>query len=280
MSQKSESFQPKSVIWRDSKYLVHLGQVLGVLDFDTNFDNSFQRWKLIIEFIEDVSQAIEQGIIPIKQRERFDLLPNKDAIRKMKKIWHGTTYLRILRNKEQTKIITKEIFYEKPSEIVEVVTTKSGIYIRKDNKPLPKGAEVSEHIAEVIALPKLKNMIPVREIREETWGIQIREAISLKHAWEGANYGTIVNDGKFTHYLSDGAIPKFEAEDMESETLMTYVLHRPVYFAIMDILPMYFNKYYFVFAGNIQRIMIWLEELEMDGFSDFLEEGIYEEPEG
>ena len=120
-------------------------------------------------------------------------------------------------------------------------------------------------------------MLPVREIREEVWGIQIREPMALKWAWQGANYGTIVNDGKFTHYLSDGAIPKFEADDMESEILQTYILHRPVYFAIMDILPEYFRKYYFIFAGNVQKIMTWMSDLEMEGFGDLIEAEIFEE---
>lgn len=278
-SNTSDSFQPKTVIWRSTKYVDHLGQVLGVLDFDMNFDNSFQRWKLVMEFIEDVLQAIKQDIIPLKANKKENLLPDMDAVMKLRKIWYGQTYLRVLKNKEQTKVIARELFYEKPNEIVEVVTTKSGSFIMKKDSVVPKDAQVEQYQAEVIPLPKLKNMIPVREIREESWGIQIREPIALKWAWQGANYGTIVNDGKFTHYLSDGAMPKFEADDMESEILQTYVIHRPVYFAIMDILQPYFNKYYFVFAGNVQKIMTWMQDLEMEGFGDLIEEEIFQEEE-
>jgi len=276
-TQGSDSFQPKTVIWRSPKYVDHLGQVLGVLDFDTNFDNSFQRWKLLMEFIEDVLQGIEQGIIPLKKHEKMDLMPDLEAIRKLRKIWNGQCYLRVLKNKEQTKIILRELFYEKPDEVVEVVTTKSGSFIKKNDSVIPEDATVEQYVAEVIPLPKLKNMIPVREIREEVWGIQIREPMALKWAWQGANYGTIVNDGKFTHYLSDGAIPKFEADDMESEILQTYVIHRPVYFAIMDILPEYFRKYYFIFAGNVQKIMTWMNDLDMEGFGDLIDSEIQED---
>jgi len=80
---KSDSYQPKTVIWRESNYEVHLGQVLGVLDFDNNFDNQFQKWKLMIQLITDVQEAIKQDIIPLKTKGKIDLIPNPEAIDKM-----------------------------------------------------------------------------------------------------------------------------------------------------------------------------------------------------
>jgi len=278
LSQKNDSYQPKSVIWRSS-IVDHLSQVQGVLDFDSNFDNMFQKWKLAMEFTQDVGQLIEQGLIPIKKKERWELMPNQIAIDRMNKIWNENTYLRILKNKEQTQVLTREFFYTKPSKEITLVKTKRGTSILPTGKEPPKNSKTFNFDTEVIRLPKLKNMIPVGEIKEDVWGIKIRETMVIKYAWEGANYGTIVNDGNFTHYLSDGSIPKFEADDMESESLTTYVLHRPVYHAIMDILPMYFNKNYFVFSANVQKLKDWLVDLEMEGFEDFLEQGIYEEPE-
>ena len=35
---KDETYQPRTLIWRETDYLIHLKQGLGVLDFDTNFD--------------------------------------------------------------------------------------------------------------------------------------------------------------------------------------------------------------------------------------------------
>jgi len=249
-SQKSDSYQPKTVIWREVNYEVHLGQVLGVLDFDNNFDNQFQKWKLMIQLITDVEEAIKQDIIPLKQKGMLELMPNRQAISKMDKIWNGQTYLGIIKNHDNTQILLRELFYDKPDSL----------YQLKDES----GKILDEFFREVIPLPKLKNMIPVGEISDkDSWGIQIRESMALRYAWQGANYATIINDGKFVHNLSDGLIPKIDAQDMKSIIKRTYILHKPVYNAIMDILPRYFNQNYFVFAGNIQKIMKWMKEQDM-----------------
>ncbi len=249
-SQKSDSYQPKTVIWREVNYEVHLGQVLGVLDFDNNFDNQFQKWKLMIQLITDVEEAIKQDIVPLKQKGMLELMPNRQAISKMDKIWNGQTYLGIIKNHDNTQILLRELFYDKPDSL----------YQLKDES----GKILDEFFREVIPLPKLKNMVPVGEISDkDSWGIQIRESMALRYAWQGANYATIINDGKFVHNLSDGLIPKIDAQDMKSIIKRTYILHKPVYNAIMDILPRYFNQNYFVFAGNIQKIMKWMKEQDM-----------------
>jgi len=248
--QKSDSYQPQTVIWREHNYEVHLGQVLGVLDFDNNFDNQFQKWKLMIQFITDVQEAIKQDIIPLKSKGmEKELMPNPIAIMKMEKIWNETTYLGVVKDHNNTQVLLREFFYEKPSPI----------YIHKDET----GKILDTYKREVIPFVKLKNMLPVGEIDSDYWGIQIKESMALRYAWQGANYATIINDGKFVHNLSDGLIPKIEARDMKSLVKRTYILHRPVYNAIMDILPKYFNQNYFIFAGNVQRIMKWMKEQDM-----------------
>jgi len=177
-------------------------------------------------------------------------MPNRQAISKMDKIWNGQTYLGIIKNHDNTQILLRELFYDKPDSL----------YQLKDES----GKILDEFFREVIPLPKIKNMIPVGEISDkDSWGIQIRESMALRYAWQGANYATIINDGKFVHNLSDGLIPKIDAQDMKSIIKRTYILHKPVYNAIMDILPRYFNQNYFVFAGNIQKIMKWMKEQDM-----------------
>ncbi len=256
-NKKDDSYQPKQVIWREKDYEVHIGQVLGVLDFDTNFDNAFQKWKLTMQFIEDVKEAIRQEIIPLKEKNKLhELEPDAEAIRKMEKIWHGTTWLRVVMDSNSSRILARELFYEEPDET----------YEHKDEK----GKLLGTYPCEVIRMPKLKNMIPIGEISSEYWGIQIRETMPLKYAWQGANFATVVKDGKFIHNLSDGLVPKIEASDMNSVIKVTYILNRAVYNGIMDILPMFFNRNYFIFAGNMQKILKWMKEENRSMYTDFI----------
>jgi len=251
---KDETYQPRSVIWREPNYEVHLGQVLGVLDYDNNFDNQFQKWKLMIQFIDDVMEAIKQDIIPLKSKKRLDLVPNPVAMMKLDKIWHGQTYLGVIKNHNETKVLVRDLFYEVPDNFYEL----------KDES----GKVIDTFTREIIPMPRLKNMVPVGEIDSDSWGIQIRESMCLRYAWETANYATIVIDGKFMHYLSDGSIPKFEQKDMKSLVIRTSILHREVYNAIMDILPKWFNKNYYIFAGNVQLIMKWMKEQDASLIQD------------
>ncbi len=258
-NKKDDSYQPKQVIWREKDYEVHIGQVLGVLDFDTNFDNSFQKWKLTMQFIDDVREAIRQGIIPLEAKGKLqELTPDEDAIRKMEKIWHGTTYLRVIMDTNTSKVLAQELHFDEPDDT----------YEHKDEN----GKLLGTYPCEVIRLPKLKNMIPIGAIDTEYWGIQIRETMPLKYAWQGANFATVVKDGKFIHNLSDGLVPKIDASDMNSMVKVTYILSRAVYNSIMDILPMFFNKNYFIFAGNMQRILKWMHEDNTSLFGDFAKE--------
>ena len=253
-NQKSETFQPRSVIWREPNYEVHLGQVLGVLDFDNNFDNQFQKWKLMIQFINDVQEAIEQDIIPLKKKDKLELMPNPQAIDKMQKIWYGQTYLGVIKNHDGTQVLLRELFYEEPNSV----------YNHTDEK----GKILDTFMREVIPMPKLKNMVPIGEVDSESWGIQIHEPMSLRYAWENANYATIINDGKFVHNLSDGQIPKIDGKELNSLVKKTNILHRSVYNAIMDILPKFMNQNYFIFAGNVQKIMKWMKEEDMNWLSE------------
>ena len=155
-----------------------------------------------------------------------------------------------------SKVLAQEIHYEEPDDT----------YEHKDES----GKLLNTYPCEVIRLPKLKNMIPIGAIDTEYWGIQIRETMPLKYAWQGANFATVVKDGKFIHNLSDGLVPKIDASDMNSMIKVTYILSRAVYNSIMDILPMFFNKNYFIFAGNMQRILKWMKEENRSMYSDFI----------
>ena len=128
-----------------------------------------------MEFTQDVGELIEQGLIPIKKKERWELMPNAVAISNMNKIWNQNTWVRVLRNKEQTKVLTREFFYDEPSKEITLIKTKKGTSILPSGKEPPKDCKVFTFDAELIRYPMLKNMIPVGEIKEDVWGIKIRE---------------------------------------------------------------------------------------------------------
>lgn len=247
MSQDKE-FQPKTVIWREVDYAHHLGQVLGVLDYDQNFDNGFQKWKLAMSFVDDVKVNISNGVIPLEEKGMMDeLYPDTNAMFKMDTIWHGNTFLGIVKNQDRTNVVRKELFYKRPEDYFEVELD----------------GEIHEFPREIIPLPKLKNLVPVRQIKDETWGIQVREPMEWRHATEGSQYGTIINDGNFQWQTSQGLIPKIEPDDMEGYGKLTYIYSRPVYFELMDILGTWFDKNYQIFAGDVHKIMVWMNNLKL-----------------
>ena len=246
MSAQDKQFQPKTVIWREVEYSHHLAQLLGVLDFDQNFDNNFQKMKLAMSLKDDVIANVANGNIPLEEKEMMnELYPDKKAMKRMDLIWNGTVYLRIVKNEQMTQVMKRELFYKRPDEYT-VLTNNDG--------------EQMEFRCEVIQMPKLKNLLPVGQLKDDTWGIQVREPMEFKYATQGSQYGTIIEEGRFKWMTPQGMVPKIEPEDLEGFGKLTYVYSRPVYFELIDILTTFFDKNYQVFAGDVQKIMKWMTE--------------------
>ena len=233
MSQQDEKYQPKTLLWREPDYSVHLQQVLGKLDFDTNFDNEFQKFELAMNLVLDVQEAIKQKNIDLEDRE--DLLLSKSAIEKLDKLWHGQTFYANLINDNGFFTDNAFIVYGMPPKTYD-------------------GFDV-----EAIPLPQLRNMKPVRAIKEDTLLIQIREKWWLKYAFEGTEYSTLVNDGDFAHYLQDGVFPKITRNDMHSTSKKTYFISRSNYHDLMSNFTEQFNKNFVVFSNNVQKLITFLK---------------------
>ena len=102
-----QKFIPSKFQPRSSNYVDVIQQRLGTSDFDLNFDNEFQEFKLIMKFKDEIIEAIKQEVIPLKRNKRLDLHPDKQAIERLDKIWHGRCYLAFLFNEEATQVEQK-----------------------------------------------------------------------------------------------------------------------------------------------------------------------------
>jgi len=228
----SDITQAKTIVWHPVDFADYIQQVMGVLNYNEDYDQFFSKAKNAISILEEIQEAIKQGVINLKGSSISGL--DETAFNHVLKIWRGRCYLVV--NRANDDNIIRTFVYERPQE-----------------KPF----------LEIIPLPSLQNMIPVGNIDQETWGIQIRESIPLKYAFDGCEYASIVNEGGFMHKLSDGSFPKFQRDEMESLTKQTYVVSRPYFNTIMDIEKKFFYKNWNVLKINIHRI---LQHMKLGGF--------------
>lgn len=310
MSAQDKKFLTSKFIPRSSDFLDVIQQRQGKKDFDENFDNEFQEFKLVIKFIDEVQEAIKQGIIPLKELEREDLIPDQQVIKNIDAIMNGKCYYCEIRNDKKTKLMMRVFCYGDPN-----TDPSQNLHVRRTMINFLRGefmnkiklqmmfepskfninvfdmteqqiVEKSQHVFDttvdvksfeakvnqmmeqivVIPIPRLRNMVPVGLIDDkENWGIQIREVYPLAYAWEGASYDTIVNDAKFAFFEMSGVIPKFSPDDMYSKTKQTYILHKPVYHALMADLVSFFRKNAVIFDMNVQKINKWMDgEMELE----------------
>lgn len=236
---------PKTVIYR-TDVPSHIEASLGILDFDQYFDNEYSKWKFAWSFVEEVLEYIDAGLIPLQKRNRMDLVPRKDPIHKMDRIWNGTCYLRVIRDSNDVNVIRRQFFYEPPSPTFKVRNYDG---------------QMIDWKCEIIELPKLRRMVPVQQIKLDTWGVQTRVTWDTKNAWEGSQYGTVIEDGKFKFPQE---VPKFEPHQMNEQSNRTQIFSRPVYQEISDILNYWMGKSYQKFSADMQKIRDWMREDYLD----------------
>lgn len=238
MSIQEKKYTPSKYQLRSSIFNDLIQQRLGVLDFDENFDNEFQEFKLVMKFVIEVQEAIEQDIIPLKQYEKSEFMPNPKAVSRMDQIWNGVCFYGITWNNDNKTSIRQKVFCYDTNV--------------KEINGFP--------VHDFIPIPKLRNMVPIGQIDDkDNWGIQIRELYPLLFAWEGANYYTIVNDAKMM-YATEPPTPKITQADMFSRTKKTYILHKPVYHRLMNDMTEFFRKNSVIFQMNMQVINKWMDE--------------------
>jgi len=254
-------YQPKTVIWR-TDIVDHIEAVMGVLDFDQNFDNEYQKFKLAMNFVKEVQVNIKRKVIDLK--EQYDKLkPRREPIYKMDRIWNGGCWLGVIRDKNEIRVVRREFFYEEPPSTFKVKDF--------DGKWI-------DWKREVIEMPKYKKLAPIQQLKDDTWGIHQRNIMDTKRAWEASQYGTVVEDGKFKFNTSQGQIAKFEANEMNEATNRTNIISRPVHYELSDICSYWMNENFLEFMSDMQGIRDFLRN-EKRRRSDTSDDDVYNNDE-
>jgi hypothetical protein len=231
---------------RHPDFILHLANEMGKLDSDMAFGNIFAQLQLMWNIMLEVDEAILAEVIVLPK----EYLPDKVLMEEMDMIWNGGCWLGVVRSDDGTQVLIRKLFFGYPPE--SFIQDGETYYISEDEK----------HI-----MPPLKILIPVEQIKKETWGIQIRDTLPLYIAWEGAELGTILNEGKFVHEYSDGIVPKVTAEDLQSRTKKTNILHRPVHFKLSQDLTEQLQRRYARFSIQLQKILKYVDDNDFSGFN-------------
>jgi len=222
MPQHSDITQAKSIVYHPVNFADYLQQTLGVLNYNQDYDQFFQQAKNAISIVEETREAIRQGVVDL---EGSDVELSEVSYQRLLKVWKGRCYLLINRDNG----IERKFAYNIPED-----------YQKYD---------------EIIPLPAMQNLIPVGNIEQQVWGIQIRESVALKYAFENADWATVVSEGKFTFQTSEGAVKKITREDMESTTKKTYFVSRSYFNNIVDIEKKFFYANWNPLKINLHRII-------------------------
>lgn len=222
MPQHSDITQAKSIVYHPVNFADYLQQTLGVLNYNQDYDQFFQQAKNAISIVEETREAIRQGVIDLNGS---DVELSEISYQRLLKVWKGRCYLLIDRNNG----ISRKFAYDIPKD-----------YQRYD---------------EIIPLPAMQNLIPVGNIEQQVWGIQIRESVSLKYAFESIEWATVISDGKFMYQTSEGAVKKIKRGDMESITKKTYFVSRSYFNNIVDIEKKFFYVNWNPLKINLHRII-------------------------
>ena len=227
-------FQPKSVIQHSADFTTNLQTQMGVINFNISYDNFMQGASLGYELTYLVEEAIKQKNINLKERD--NLIPNVEAVYKLRQLWHGQCFLTV-EHGQFGAIPQTELFHYDTSKI-------------NFNNPN----------LEVITIPALSNMTPIGQIKEDTLLIEIHESIPCKYAWQGLSYADVVQDGLMIHSFNDGSQPKISLEQMESITDLTRLISRDVYFRLIHKEKNKYIKLWAILYNNYHKFIEFVKQ--------------------
>lgn len=241
---------------RDIDFITHFRRELGKVDSDTEFDNEFQQFKLIYKLIGEMNEAIKQEVVVLPE----ELLPSKEAMYNIDKIWTGGCFHGIIRNEDTDELLERKLYFEHPPNEKKLEDNKDDIVYNV--KP--------------VKLPDYRGMIPVNPIKEDNWAIQVRTTSPISVAFSGANYESVILDGKFFRGNAGDPIPKFTIDEFYEGKRKTHFFHRPVYFQITGDFSLFFQRNYNILNMNWQKIITYvttggnLDEIEKRSAEELL----------
>jgi hypothetical protein len=230
---EDDTFQPKSLMIHEVDFISNLQRLLGVVNFDIAYGNFFSGASLCYELTYLVEDAIKQGNINIKNKEK--LLPDVDTVYQIRKLYDGQCFLTI-ESGLNGAIPHTELFHYDTSKID----------FRNPN-------------LEIIPLPALDHMTPIGQIKDDTLLIEIHESIPCRFAWQGLSYETLIGDGNMIHSFSDGVTPRVTREQMNSTVDQTRYISRDVYFKIMKKLKNKFKHKWSIIYNNYHSIIEYVK---------------------
>ena len=226
MSQNyDDSKQPKAVIYHPLDFADYLQQQMGIINSHQGFDHFFLQCELVHKLLPQIIEAFQQGVI----KNKSELGLNSDSLYKINKIWNGRCYLAIHHNLDGNYKIDEYTFeYSRP-------TPSKFLTVQK--------------------LPALCNMNPVGHIRDKTWGIQIREYVPVRFAFEGVDPHQLTDAG-YVFKSGYSLIPRFETQqDIQSSTKLVCVVSRNYFHKVIEIEKKYWEKHWAILAVNTHRII-------------------------
>ena len=229
-STDSEKKQPKSILYHPTDFGDWLQQRMGMINAQEMYSNEFLRMKDVWFMLQTTQQAIMQGVINLKEKPELQL--NKQALYRLDKIYNGSCYLGVQRNEDNTKVLSRKLYYKKPESKLNFVIMK---------------------------LPALKAMNPVGSVSQKTWNIRIRESVPFRYAFEGYTYAEVIMEGGFQIFFTDKTEPKFQAHDMYSLIKSTKDVSREYYNQTVDILNKFWQIQWNILSINIHKIIVHLK---------------------
>lgn len=222
MPVENKAKQPKQLMTHPRGWGDFISQQMGIWNNFQGFDHFF----LLAEaFHKHLLQVEAKEIVtPIdyskmSQQQQNEIKFNPEAIRRIKQIWYGPTFISIKRNPfNSAKVLDRKFCYERPKEAM-------GIAIRK--------------------LPALKNMNPIGTIRLSDLCIRIREMVPVADAFEGMNPNQLNIAGGFNLKFKNKIVPMFKTmEDMRKPNAYTYWVGRNYFNETVSNLQYHWLTYY------------------------------------